>query len=195
VSELLDEIPAPDLDVLMALAALLSGGAVRRFSGGSMRVELADPERMTVLAALAQRGARSGFEGLPRVAFAASQQQLAAVLSALSRINDAAVATEIPAAPAPHRLATLRLTESVSLELIGIPVVDAFAPLWALVLPSLISVARLDDQPLEVLEAGCRLASVPVVDGAALVGRGGEGEPERVAGLLRSMLERVAGSE
>lgn len=195
LAELLDEVPALDLDVLQALSGLLQAGLVRRFAGGNLRVELADPERLTVLAALAQRVAPQGFEGMPRVAFAGSQRQLAALMSALGRVSDASIATDVPAAPAPHVLGSLRLTESVSLELIGLPLVDAFAPLWALVLPGCVAVARLDGAPYEALEAGCRLASIPVIDGAALLGQGGEGDPERVAALVRATLERAAGGE
>jgi hypothetical protein len=193
--ELLDEVPALDLDVLQALSGLLAGGAVRRFIGGNQRVELADPERLTVLAALAQRMAPGGFEGMPRVALAGSQRQLAAVLSALSRVSDATVTSDVPAAPTPHLLATLRLTESVSLELVGLPLVDAFAPLWALVVPSCVAVARLDNEPFAALELGCRVASVPLVDGGVQLGQGGEADPERIAALIRSTLERAAGSE
>jgi hypothetical protein len=193
--ELLDEVPALDLDVLQALSGLLAGGAVRRFIGGNQRVELADPERLTVLAALAQRMAPGGFEGMPRIGLAGSQRQLAAVLSALSRVSDATVTSDVPAAPTPHLLATLRLTESVSLELVGLPLVDAFAPLWALVVPSCVAVARLDNEPFAALELGCRVASVPLVDGGVQLGQGGEADPERIAALIRSTLERAAGSE
>ena len=195
LAELLDEVPALDLEVLRALSGLLAGGAVRRFAGSNLRVELADPERLTVLAALAQRVAPTGFEGMPRVGLAGSQQRLAAVLSSLARMSDATVASDVPAAPTPHPLASLRLTESVSLELVGLPLVDAFAPLWGLVLPSLVAVARLDDEPFETLEAGCRLASVPLVDGQPLLGPGGEADPEKLAMLLRVTLERASGGE
>jgi hypothetical protein len=193
--ELLDEVPAPDLDVLNALAGLLAAGAVRRFSGGSLRVELADPERLTVLAALVQRAAPSGFDGMPRIGLAGSQHQLATALSSLGRVSDATVMSDVPAAPTPHALASLRLTESVSLELVGVPLVDAFAPLWGLVLPGLLAVARLDDEPSEILEAFCRLASVPLIDGEPYVGQGGEAEPERMAALVRATLERAAGGD
>jgi hypothetical protein len=195
LAELLDEVPALDLDVFQALVGLLAGGAVRRFSGGNLRIGLADPERLTVLAALAQRAAPTGFEGSPRLGLAASQRKLAAAMSALGRLNDATVVTDVPAAPTPHALGTLRLTDSVSIEIVGVPLVDAFAPLWGLVLPSLLAVARLDDEPFEMLEAGCRLASVPLVDGAAVLGHGGDADPERLAALLRTALERAAGTE
>ncbi len=194
LGELLDEVPALDLDVLSALAALLARGAVRRFAGGTLRVDLADPERLSVLAALAQRVARPGFEGPTRLALAGSQQNLAAALSALGRIGDAAVLGEIPAAPVPHTMSTLRLTDGVTLEIVGIPVVDAFAPLWALVLPGCAAVARIDQTGAEALDAACRLVSVPLYDGAETLGAGGETNPERLAALVRITLERVAGA-
>jgi len=193
--ELLDEVPALDLDVLQALAGLLARGAVRRFAGGTLRIELADPERVSVLAALAQRVARPGFEGHPRLGFAGSQRSLAAVTAALGRIGDVAVTPEVPAAPVPHPLATLRLTDGVSLEIVGIPVVDAFAPVWALVLPSLIAVAHIDGERLEALEAACRLVSVPLHDGLPVLGHAGEADPERLAQLVRVTLERVTGAD
>jgi hypothetical protein len=195
LTELLDEAPALDLHVLNALAGLLARGAVRRFAGGTLRVDLADPERLSVLAALAQRVARPGFDAYPRIGLAGSQRSLAAVLSALGRIGDAAVAAEVPAAPVPHPLATLRLTDGVSLELVGIPVVDAFAPVWALVLPSCIAVSQIDGERLEALDAACRLVSVPLYDGVPVLGESGEADPERLAALIRVTLERVSGAE
>jgi hypothetical protein len=195
LTELLDEVPSLDLDVLQALAGLLARGAVRRFAGGTLRIELADPERLSVLAALAQRVARPGFEGNPRVGFAGSQRSLAAVVSALARIGDGAVTQEVPAAPVPHTLATLRLTDGVALEVVGIPVVDAFAPVWALVLPSLIAVAQIDTERLEALDGACRLVSVPLYDGVPVLGPNGEADPEKVAALVRVTLERVSGAD
>lgn len=193
--ELLDEVPALDLHVLHALGGLLARGAVRRFAGGTLRIELADPERVSVLAALAQRVARPGFDGHPRLGFAGSQRSLAAVTAALGRIGDVAVTSEVPAAPVPHPLATLRLTDGISLEIVGIPVVDAFAPVWALVLPSLIAVAQIDGERLEALDAACRLVSVPLHDGLPILGHNGEADPERLAQLVRVTLERVSGAD
>jgi hypothetical protein len=193
LSELLDEVPALDLDVLRALDGLLAGGAVRRFSGGNLRAELADPERLSVLSALARRVARSGFEGSPRLGLAGSQRELATVLSALGRITDTVVTGEVPAAPVPHQLATLRLIDGVTLELVGLPLVDAFSPLWALVLPSCAAVARLGSEPFAALESACQLLSVPLVDADPVLEAGGEADPERVAALVRLTLERAAG--
>jgi hypothetical protein len=194
LAELLDEVPLADLDVLEALGTLLENGQVRRIAAGAARVELADAERMTVLAALAKRAARGGFRAPPRVAIGAAPQRLATLMHAVSRIADAMAPTEaVPSAPIPHVLATLRLADGGELGVLGLPLVEAYAPLWALVLPSCAAVARLDSVASEVLEAACGHAGVPVVDASVLLPEGDEGDPEQVAGLLRLLLERAAG--
>ena len=119
-------MPLLDLYVLNGLSSLLERGAVRRFAGGTLRVELGDPERLGLFAVLAKRVARPGFDGPPRIGFAASQQRLMASLPALARISDTSVTTEVPAAPVPYRLATLRLPDGVTLEITGLPLVEAF---------------------------------------------------------------------
>ena len=194
LSELLDEVPLADLEVLEALTELLELGQIRRISAGAARVELADAERLTVLAALAKRVARAGFRAPVRVAIAASQQRLATLTHAVSRIADAIIPTEmVPSAPIPHALATLRLADGGELGVVGLPLVEAYAPLWALVLPSCAAVARLEADVPDVLEIACHHAGVAVVDAAALLPEGEEGDPEQVASLLRSLLERAAG--
>lgn len=194
LNELLDEVPLADLDVLQALTELLQLGQVRRISAGAARVELADAERLAVLAALAKRAARAGFRGPVRVAIAAAQQRLATLSHAVSRIADAIVPTEaVPSAPIPHALATLRLADGAELGVIGIPLVNAYAPLWALVLPSCAAVAVLEGDGASALEAACSHAGVAVLDASSSMPDGEEGDPERVACLLRSLLERAAG--
>jgi hypothetical protein len=194
LTELLDEVPLADLDVLEALAVLLENGQVRRIPAGAERVELADSERLAVLAALAKRAARAGFRAPARVAVAASPQRLATLTHAVSRIADAMIPSEtVPSAPIPHALATLRLADGGELGVVGLPLVEAYAPLWALVLPGCAAVARLDATAADVLEIACGHAGVPLVDATELLREGDEGDPEQVAGLLRLLLERAAG--
>jgi len=195
LAELLDEVPVADLDVLEALSELLDLGQIRRIPAGAARVELADAERLTVLAALAKRATRAGFRAPVRVAIAASQQRLATLTHAVSRIADAIAPTEmVPSAPIPHALATLRLADGGELGVVGLPLVEAYSPLWAMVLPSCAAVARLDAGVPDVLESACSNAGVVVVDASWLLPEGQEGDPEQVASLLRTLLERAAGS-
>ena len=86
-----------------------------------------------------------------------------------------------------------RRPDGVALEITGLPLVEAFTPLFTFVLPSCAAIACLETSPSEALEAACRLASVPLIDGASVVGSNGDAEPERLAALIRQALERAAG--
>jgi Domain of unknown function (DUF4388) len=174
LAELLDEVPLADLEVLEALSELLELGQIRRIPAGAARVELADAERLTVLAALAKRAARAGFRAPVRVAIVPTET--------------------VPGVPIPHALATLRLADGGELGVVGLPLVEAYAPLWALFLPSCAAVARLDGAVPNVLEAACSAAGVLLVDATTLLPEGQEGDPEQVASLLRTLLERAANS-
>ncbi len=191
--ELLDEVMLPDLAVIEALAALLDEGLVRRIASSAVRVELADPERMAVLAALAKRAVRSGYRGAARVVIAATMQRLVTLMHAIARIADTVVPTEqVPAAPVPYALATLRLGEA-DLEVVGLPLVEAYAPLWGLVLPGAAALARIEPTASEALETACSVAAVPMLEAGALLQEGDEADPEQVAQLLRMLLEKALG--
>ena len=55
-------------------------------------------------------------------------------------------------------------------------------------------VARLDPAVPDVLESACSNAGVVVLDASTILPEGQEGDPEQVASLLRTLLERAAGS-
>lgn len=193
LNELLDEIPALDLDILSSLNGLLARRSVQRFETSSLRVELAEEEGLSVLSALARRLPRSGFEGPARLGIAASPRRLATMMSVLGRIVHVSVVTDVPVAPVPHPVAILKLSDNVEVELVGIPLVEAYAPFWALVLPSCAAIVRVEPEQSEALEAGCRLASIPIVEGEEILGNGGDTDPRLFAGLLKVALERAAG--
>lgn len=193
LSELLDEVTLHDLAVLEALARLLDQGLVRRIASSAVRVELGDAERMAVLSALAKRAVRSGYRGAARVVVAATLQRLLPLMHAIGRIADAVVPTEaVPAAPVPYALATLRLGEA-DLEIMGLPLVEAYAPLWGLVLPGSAALARLEQTAAEALDTACSIAAVPVLEAGPLLAEGEEADPEQVAALLRMLLEKAFG--
>jgi hypothetical protein len=99
----------------------------------------------------------------------------------------------VPAAPVPYALATLRLGEA-DLEIVGLPLVEAYAPLWGLVLPGAAALARIELTASEALDTACSVAAVPVLEAGALLREGDESDPEQVAGLLRMLLEKALGS-
>lgn len=195
LAELLDDVPSLDLEVLRRVAALMASGAVRPLPGGMRRVELADAERLGVLAALSKRIARPGFREGARVALAGSPRRLLSMMAALGRVADAMMPSEaVPTAPIPHVLATLRLGDSVDLDLLGLPLVEAYAPLWGLVLPGCSGLALLETEPRTLLEGACQVASVPVFDAVDLLEGRDETDPELVAVLVQRVLESAAGA-
>jgi hypothetical protein len=195
LSELLDDVPAMDLEILRAVALLLRDGSLRRIAGGSRRVELADPDRLGVLAALSKRIMRAGFRDGGRVAIAASPRRLLSVAAAFGRIAEAMMPTEaVPGAPIPHLLSTLRLGDSVDLDVLGIPLVEAYAPFWAVVLPGCSALALLDEGPRATLDHACQIAGVPVLDASSMIGPSEEADPEIVALLVQRALENATGA-
>jgi hypothetical protein len=124
---------------------------------------------------------------------AATLQRLVTLMHAIARIADTAVPTEtVPAAPVPYALATLRLGEA-DLEVVGLPLVEAYAPLWGLALPGAAALARIELTASEALETACSVAAVPILEAGALLRDGDESDPEQVATLLRMLLEKALG--
>ncbi len=195
VDEVLDEVQAPDLEVLHVMKALALRGALRRIPRAALVTRLASDDRLQMLRALVTRLAKEGFAGAPRMAIAAPPHRLASLASAILRIEDALPPLDgAPSAPVPHQLATLRFGETVELSVIGLPLVGKFAPLWALALPSTGAVVRLDSTDCPEFDAACAAAEIPVLHAAALLGEVEEGDPAQVAALLRVTLETAAGS-
>ncbi|HKQ71434.1 MAG TPA: response regulator [Polyangiaceae bacterium] len=195
VDEVLDEVQAPDLEVLQAMRTLSLRGVLRKIPRAALVTRLASDDRLQMLRALVTRLAREGFGGAPRVAIAALPHRLASLAAAILRIEDAIPPFDAsPLAPVPHLLATLRFGETVELNVMGLPIVGKFAPLWALALPSMGAVVRLDSTDCPEFDAACAAAEIPVLHAAALLGEVEEGDPAQVAALLRVTLETAAGS-
>jgi CheY-like chemotaxis protein len=195
VDEVLDEVQAPDVEVLQLMRTLALRGSLRRIPRAALVTRLANEERLQMLRALVTRLGKEGFGGAPRIAIAAPPARLASLATAILRIEDTLPPLEAPpSAPVPHHLATLRFGEAVELSVIGLPVVGAFAPLWTLALPSTAAVVRLDSTDCPEFDAACAAAEVPVLHAAALLGEVEEGDPAQVAALLRITLETAAGS-
>ncbi|HEY3594572.1 MAG TPA: DUF4388 domain-containing protein [Polyangiaceae bacterium] len=195
IDEVLDDVHAPDLDVLLAVEALSRRGALRRIPRAALVTRLASDERLQILRAFALRLCREGFGGTPRIAFAAPAHRLASLAAAILRIEDAVAPSEpLPSAPVPHLMATLRLGESVELGVVGLPLAAQFAPLWSLSLAGAAAVVRLDGADCPELDLACAAAEVPVLHAGALLGEVEEADPAQLAALLRLTLETAAGA-
>jgi CheY-like chemotaxis protein len=195
IDEVLDDVHAPDLDVLQAIEVLSARGALRRIPRAAMVTRLASEERLQVLRALASRLCREGFSGAPRIAFAAPAQKLASMANAILRIEDSVPPPDpLPSAPVPHLLATIRLGDAVELGVIGLPLAAQFSPLWMLTLAGAGAVVRLDGADCPELDLACAAAEVPLLHAAALLGEVEEADPAQLAALLRLTLETASGA-
>lgn len=195
LDELLDELGAPDLELLEAAERLIATGHLKRIDETAPRPELASPDRLQLLAALVKRLSREGFSGGARLVFAADPRRLQALGHALSRLGQTEVpAGTLPTAPVPHALCAVNLPEGARLELLALPLVDAFGALWGLSLPGSAAIVLLPDASSPLLEELAQLVGTPLLDARSLVGDLDESDPQQVAALVRSALDHLAGA-
>jgi hypothetical protein len=190
LEELLDDLPHGDLELLDTLKRLLDQGKVRVIDRGAVQVELAQRERFAVLSALVKRLAREGYAGAARVALFAPPRQITALTHSVRRIADAVIPTgTLPAAPVPRTLAVLRLAEGVELDVMGIPSVAAYQPLWSLALPGCSLVIALPPARTEPVRGLCGVFGIPLIHAPKLLGDFDVADATQVAALLSSALE------
>ncbi len=194
VDEVLEEMPAPDADVLGAIRELDAAGRIKRLSHDTERVPLVSTEALHAMRALASRAKAPGYEGAARIVFAGAPGRLAVVAhSALSLIDSVAAPDGQPTVPAPYLMANVRLGDDVSVDLVALPLVPAYSPMWPMALSGSAVVVRLDDAAAVALAEACAAAEVPVVDAGVLVPSFDEGNVALVANAVRAALERAMG--
>jgi CheY-like chemotaxis protein len=191
---LLDDISFPDLDILTTVDTLVQRGLVRRIDRGAVRVDLAEPDHMSVLSAIVRQLRRPGFLGNPRIVLFSTPPRLAASFHALTRIADSiSLCDSAPAAPVAYRMATLRLAEGQDVDIVGLPNNLAYSPLWPLTLPGSAAVVILGQEHSSVLDEVAGLSAVPLFDAETFLGHLDEGDPSQIAALVCATLEAAAG--
>lgn len=192
LDDLLEELSESDHTILQATQRLLTDGRLRRIAGGTARPELAEPDRLHLIAALIKRLGREGFGGGARLAFAGEVRRVAALGHASGRMANAEVpADSVPLAPVPHRLATLKFPDGARLELLGLPLADEYAPLWGLSLPGTAAVIQVGSTSSPLLEEMTRALGIPLLETASLLGELDEGDTQQVVALIRSALDHL----
>jgi hypothetical protein len=194
MDEALDEISAPDLDILDALGSLVAAGSVRRIPRAELTTPLAPEEQLPMLRSLVSRLTRAGFAPPARMIIATSHKRMPALAHAVRGITDA----QGPAEPPPRAglarpLGVLRLGDGVELALTGLPAEEAFAPTWGLCIPGAAAVVRLNDAGGEALAAHCQAVEVMLIDAESLMGSVDVAVPTQIAAMVRSALEMAAG--
>ncbi len=195
LDELLDDLPEPDSVVLETVLRLDERGKLRRLGNVSSRVQLCGADQLHLLRASASRARTPGFATPARLVFAAAPARLAVFGHTVLSLADAlAPAHPAPSVPLPHELSTLRLGDGVSLDVIGIPLVPAYAPLWPMAIAGAALVVRLDDGASDALESAAASVDVAVLDARAVFGHVDETSAVQVASLIRTAVEADSSS-
>lgn len=195
LDELLDELPHPDAVILESALALHARGRIKQLGHGSSRVQLCGADQLHLVRAAAARGKAAGFAGAARLVFAATPTRLAVLGHTVLSLADAvAPADGPPPVPIPHCLSMIRLGDGVDLDVVALPLVPAYAPLWPLALAGAAVVVRLDEGAAGPLEEACRAVAAAILDARAVFGDVDESSPVQVASLVRTALEADPGA-
>lgn len=194
LDELCDEMSAPDLDIVLSVQRLLACEKVEAIPLSSFTAPLAPPSQLSILRALVSRLSPKGFAPPPRLVIAASQRRILTLAHGVRYIEGVIAPRELPPrVGVPRPCGTLRLGEGVDLTLIGLPVDDTYAPLWALALPGAAAVVRVDRAGGAAFVVCCEAAETRVIEADQLVKGVDLAVPAQVAALVRGALEAAAG--
>ncbi|MBX3228315.1 MAG: DUF4388 domain-containing protein [Labilithrix sp.] len=195
LDELLDELPHADATVLESALALDARGRIKQIGIESSRVQLCGADQLHLVRASAARAKAAGFAGAARLVFAATASRLAVLGHTVLSLADALPPSDpAPPVPVPHSLSTIRLGDGVELDVVALPLVPAYAPLWPMALAGAAIAVRLDEGAAQPLNEACSSVSVPILDAAAVFGPVDESSPVQVASLIRTALEADAGA-
>jgi CheY-like chemotaxis protein len=190
VDDILDELPHADASILESIVRLDARGRVKRLGLQSSRVQLCGPDQLHLLRASAARAKSAGFSGPARLVFAATPSKLAVFGHTVLSLADAFPPVEpTPSVPVPYVLATIRLGDGVELDVVALPLVPVYAPLWPLALAGAAILVRLDEAAAQSLEEACASVAVPILDARAIFGTLEESSAVQVASLIKTALD------
>jgi hypothetical protein len=190
IDALLDELPHSDAAILESTLRLDEMGRIKRLGHASSRAQLCGADQLHLVRASAARARASGFAGPARLVFAATPSRLAVFGHTVLSLADSFPPEEpLPAVPVPYVLSVIRLGDGVDLEIVALPLVPAYAPLWPFALAGAAVVVRLDEAAAEPLEDACGTVAAPVLDARAIFGALDETSAAQVATLIRSALD------
>src|SRR5204863_501612 len=125
-----------------------------------------------------------------RLVFAATPQKLAIFGHTVLSLSDAFAPQEpTPSVPVPYALATIRLGEGIELDIVALPLVPVYAPLWPLALAGAAILIRLDEAATPSLEEACSTVAVRILDARAIFGALEESSAVQVASLIKTALD------
>jgi len=192
LGELLDELPQLDAEILSALMSLVAKGLVATHQK-STDTQLATEDEMQMLRGVAARAKKSGFSGAARIVFAGAPGALSQFALAALRLDQVDLPLDsIPSVPVPHTMLTVHLGEGVALDLVALPLVAAYAPLWPMALAGVHLVVKLEETSVLALGAACDAHEVAVTTARALVSESTPVTTKVAAELIKAALLRSA---
>jgi hypothetical protein len=195
LDELLDELPHHDAAILESALALDGRGRIKQLGHASSRVQLCGADQLHLVRASAARAKSAGFTGAARLVFAATAARLAVLGHTVLSLADALPpADPTPPLPVPHSLSTIRLGDGVELDIVALPLVPAYAPLWPMALAGAAVAVRLGEGAAQPLDEACASVAVKILDARAVFGAVDESSPVQVASLIRTALEADPGA-
>lgn len=190
LDEVLDELPHSDAAILESVIGLDAGGRIKKLGHASSRVQLSGPDQLHLLRAAASRARSAGFGGPARIVFAATPSRLAVFGHTVLSLADAFPSAEpTPSVPVPYILSTIRLGDGVSLDIVALPLVPAYAPLWPMALAGAAVVVRLDEAAAGPLAEACTSVALPVLDARGIFGTLDESSAVQIASLIKTALD------
>jgi hypothetical protein len=193
LEEVLDSVPAPDAAVLAALVDIDRLGRLRRMGRVDGRIHLGTVGELPLLRANASRARAPGFQGAGRIVMAATPSRLAVLSHTIPSLADAIGAKDAqPQVPVPYLVATIRLGDGVDIDIMALPLVPAYSPLWPLAVAGASVVVRIDQAASRSLEDACATHLVPILDAQRIVPGIDESNAVHVARLLRAAIETSA---
>ncbi len=125
------------------------------------------------------------------IAVCASPARLATFGRAMLRMGSFRPPPEAaPRAPIPHALAVMPLDDGLELEVIGVPLDEAFAPTWPLALCRAHAIVKLEAS--SPLDEACAIIGTAAVEAEQLAQGFAEDDEDHVATMLRSAAESAA---
>src|SRR5262249_39482026 len=144
-------------------------GRIKQLAQASSRVQLCGADQLHIVRASAARAKAAGFGGAARLVFAATPARLAVLGHTVLSLADAVPPDEpVPPLPVPYSFSTIRLGDGVELDVVGLPLVPAYAPLWPIVLAGAAVTVRLDEGAAQPLEEACSSVGVNILDARAV---------------------------
>jgi hypothetical protein len=171
-----------------------AGPGSQRKIGSPERISIGVVANLPEIRARVARLTRPGFASTARLFFALSAREIPVLASSVRQLEEARPTLTAPRCHSlPRSVGALALGENLALDLVGLPLDEAFAPLWALALPGAAAVVKLRDDPaVALLKACCDDAGVPLVDASSIVNPIELGSALSVAALVAAAIHAAA---